>query len=346
MNSILFIISITIPLLIGFLAIRVAEGKKQIFCLSEKLVLSFPFGAGITAFYLFYISILGFNITIISTIPLFILSVLGILKFRQLKSKSSIYAVFKEKGCADKNSWKKTALLGFFGIVIAWKLFFMFFNATVIPPFFDDAITCWSYKAKVIYFNKSIELDPNNPLFLGGAYSHYPLGPSLFRVWISLIMGGWHESYIQLHSFIMLLCLVLFIFISLREYVSFFTRLISCYLIVSIPLLSIHAHAGYADIILSYYITVGFILFIKWFFAKENNILIIAAASMAAAIFTKNEGLVLYLPAALITLSYYCYKIAMKLDEKIKAVSIYMLTLCIVGGPWIVFKIVYSIPLW
>ena len=344
MNSVLFIISITIPLLIGFLAIRVAEGNKQIFCLSEKLALSFPFGAGIIAFYLFYISILGFNITIISTIPLFILSVLGILKFYQIKTKNNIDVILEE--CWGKQSWKKRVLLIVFSIIIVWKLSFMFFNTIVIPPFFDDAITCWSYKAKVIYFNKSIELDPNNPLFLGGAYSHYPLGPSLFRVWIALIMGGWHESYIQLHSFIMLLCLVLFIFISLREYVSFFTRLISCYLLVSIPLLSTHAHAGYADIILSCYITVSFILLMKWFFTKENNILIIAAASMAAAIFTKNEGLVLYLPAALITLSYYCYKIAMKLDEKIKAVSIYMLTLCIVGGPWIVFKIVYSIPLW
>jgi len=222
----------------------------------------------------------------------------------------------------------------------------MFFNAIVIPPIFDDAITCWSYKAKVIYFNKSIEMNPDNPLFLGGAYSLYPLAPSLFRVWIALIMGGWHEGYIQLHSLIILVSLLLLIFINLKEYTSFFMRVLSCYLIISVPLFSTHAYAGYADIILSCYITICFILLMKWYFTKENNILIIAAASMAMAIFTKNEGLVLYLPAALITFSYYCYKVAMKLDEKVKAVSLYILTLCIVAGPWIVFKIVYNIPLW
>jgi len=344
MNSVLLIISIITTALIGFLAVSVTERNKQIFNLSEKFALSFPLGAGIVAFYLFYISILGFDITIISTTPLFILSMFGILKLYKIRARHDSYVNYEE--CWSKQNWMKRTLLIIFSIIIVWKLSFMFFNAIVIPPFFDDAISCWSYKAKVIYVNKSIEMNPDNPLFLGGAYSLYPLAPSLFRVWIALIMGGWHEGYIQLHSFLILVSLLLVIFTNLREYTSFFTRVLSCYLIVSIPLFSTHAYAGYADIILSCYITVSFILLIKWFFTKENNILIIAAASMAVAIFTKNEGFVLYLPAALIIFSYYWYKIAMKLDEKIKAVSLYMLTLFIAGGPWIVFKIVYNIPLW
>ena len=390
MNSILFIISITTTALIGFFAVSVTERNKQIFSLPEKFALSFPLGAGIIAFYLFYISILGFNITIISTVPLFMLGMFGILKLytirqssnnlffspqrrrgaekrptdsmsltprlrvsavnfyflrmNQLRTRLDSFVNYEE--CWNKHSWIKRALLILFTITIVWKLSFMFFNAIVIPPIFDDAITCWSYKAKVIYFNKSIEMNPDNPLFLGGAYSLYPLAPSLFRVWIALIMGGWHEGYIQLHSLIILVSLLLLIFINLKEYTSFFMRVLSCYLIISVPLFSTHAYAGYADIILSCYITICFILLMKWYFTKENNILIIAAASMAMAIFTKNEGLVLYLPAALITFSYYCYKVAMKLDEKVKAVSLYILTLCIVAGPWIVFKIVYNIPLW
>jgi len=344
MNSVLFIMSIITTALIGFLAVSITERNKQIFNLPEKFAISFPLGAGIIAFYLFYISLLGLNITIISTIPLFILGMFGILKLYQTRPRHDSYINIEE--CWSKQSWIRRVLLILFTVTIVWKLSFMFFNAIVIPPFFDDAITCWSYKAKVIYFNKSLEMEPDNPLFLGGAYSLYPLAPSLFRVWVALIMGGWHEAYIQLHSFLILISLLLVIFTSLREYTSFFTRVLSCYLIVSIPLFSTHAYAGYADIILSCYITVSFILLMKWYFTKERNILIIAAASMAMAIFTKNEGFVLYLPAALITFSYYCYKIAMKFDEKVKAVSLYILTLCIVGGPWIVFKIVNKIPLW
>lgn len=344
MNSILFILSIAMAALIGYVALSATEGGKKIFTLPDKAALSFPLGASIIVFYLFYISILGFNITIISATPLFMLGMFGILKLCQIRTRLVSYVNFEE--CWSKQSWGKRALLILFSITIVWKLSFMFFNAIVIPPFFDDAISCWSYKAKVIYFSKSIEMNPDNPLFLGGAYSHYPLAPSLFRVWIALIMGGWHESYIQLHSFLILISLLLFIFLSLREYAAFFTRILSCYLIVSIPLFSTHAYAGYADIILSYYITVSFILLMKWFFTKESNILIIAAISMSSAIFTKNEGFVLYLPAVLITFSYYCYKIAMKLDEKVKAVSLFLLILCLVVGPWIVFKLVYNIPLW
>lgn len=344
MNSILFILSIIIAALIGFAAVSIAEGKKQIFSLLDKAALSFPLGAGIIAFYLFYISILGLDISITSATPLFILSSFSILKLYQVGT--GLYPYINYDECWRDQSRIKRLLLIIFTVTIVWKLSMMFFNAIVIPPFFDDAISCWSYKAKVIYLNKSIEMNPDNPLFLGGAYNHYPLGASLFRVWIALIMGGWHESYIQLHSFFILISLIMFIFMSLREYTSFFTRVLSSYLIVSIPLMTTHAYAGYADIIISCYITISLILLLKWYFIKERNILIVAAVSLASAIFTKNEGLVLYLPSALIILSYYCYKSNIKLDEKIQAVSIFLITLCLVGGPWIAFKVVYNIPLW
>lgn len=344
MNSILFIISVITTALIGFFALCVTEKNKQIFNLHEKFALSFPLGAGIIAFYLFYISVIGLNINLVSIIPLFIIGIFGILKIIQAKKGLDNYISLKEQWI--KLDWKNKGLLIIFTIAIIWKLSVMFFNAFVIPPFFDDAISCWSYKAKVIYFNSLLEMDPENPLFLGGAYSRYPLGSSLFRVWIATVMGSWQESYIQLHSFLMLISIILIVFINLQEYASLLTRMISSYVIASIPLFSTHAYAGYADIILSCYITVAFILLIKWFFQKENRILIIAGISMAMAIFTKNEGLVLYLPSFLLIFSFYCHKAKIRLYEQLKPLSLLLFTIFIIAGPWILFKIFYGIPLW
>ncbi len=341
----LFIISVIIPALVGATVIGIAERGKDTFSSLERLALAFPLGAGMVSFYLFGIALMGFDITRASTVPIFVLGVFGVWMLYQNKGASSTGSMVCLAPGATEGLWKRSLIFVFI-LLIAWKLSFTLFSAIVTPPLFWDNLTCWSYKAKVIYFNRSIDLDHSSKSFLGGAFSHYPLGPSLFRVWTALVMGGWHESYIQMHPFIILCCLLLLVFQALREYVSLFMSVLSCYLIVSIPLISIHAYSGYADIILGYYITGSFILLLKWFFAKKDVLLMVSAAFMAMAVFTKNEGLVLYLPSALLVLFYYLYKITLEFEKKVKSSILYTATVSILVAPWIVFKLLNKILLW
>ncbi len=350
MNSILFIISVIIPALAGFAVLSIAEQRKDAFVSMERLALSFPLGAGIVSFYLFGIALLGFGITLASTIPIFILGAYGIwMLIRSLALYKNATAVHHNKEpWSNETPWKKLLIFVFI-ILIGWKLSFILFGALTTPPIFWDALTCWNYKAKVIYFTGLIDLDPGSESFLGGGdpqYHNYPLAPSLFRVWTALVMGGWHENYIQMHSFILLACLLLLVFNCLQEYTSLFVSVLSCYILVSIPLVSVHASSGYVDIIISYYITGSFILLMKWFFAKKDSILIVSAAFMAIAVFTKNEGLVLYLPSSLVVFFYYLHRTPMEFEKKVKSIILYGATVSILTAPWIVFKLINNIPLW
>ena len=335
MRIFLFSIAILLPTLAGLIIVTRVD-RENFFRPTESLALSFSIGAGLLSFYLFLIGILGLSFSGFNIAPFFVLLAI-FAKPRHLKN-----LLISKRGISDSPlkcphwQWAVTITLL---ILIIWKIIFIFIALIASPTYFADAITHWNYRAKVIFFNNGLNMDPNSEDFLGSGIISYPLGVPIFKAWIALVMGQWVDLYINLYSFLIFVSLIMIFYSTIRRYTStYFVPLLSCYLIASLPFMPFHVYGGYSDIIVGYYFTASLLLLALWFSFQNRAAFSFSAILIAIGIFVKREGIALYLPIITLTLSFYLIKNKINWGKKVKYIVTYLAIVLFLAGPWLIFR--------
>src|SRR3990170_1983167 len=361
LDAALMFVALLLPSVTGF-AIIAATDKKGLIRGLERAALSFGIGAGCLSFYIFLLGVVGITYSFAALLPyfaagFFIIAALMKKQFLPFGTPASalggrrgsggqegLKALFT--GRAETSPEKTNSVEKILGVIflalIAVKLFLPLLNVFIWPPYFDDAVTTWDFKAKVIFTASGLGASGSEE-FLGGGLLNYPLGTPLFKAWMGIFAGTWTASLVHLYDFAIFASMAAVFYAFLRRHASFAIAAAFTYVLASIPLMSFHAHGGYADMAAGYYLLTSVLLLARWFQTGENSFLYLTAITSAAMTFTKNEGLVLYAPAIVLTFLFLIAKAGAPLRGKIKRIAVPCAVFLALAGPWLAVKALYGL---
>ncbi len=210
---------------------------------------------------------------------------------------------FIKRQLTNLSQWsllEKAAMLTFLLLLIV-RVGMAVWTVSTIPTYEFDAWNSWNLKAKVIYTEQTIPLQENGPFYLGGGITSYPLHDAMFKVWLATAAGEYQDRYVNLASVIYYLFLIAIFYFSLPAKMHRLIKIVATYALSSLPLLVIHSHVAYADLLFSIYLYIAVIALFYYIAGAGNSFFYLSGMGLAFSIWTKNEGLTIIFPLMVVT---------------------------------------------
>ena len=208
---------------------------------------------------------------------------------------------------SDLHGWQRALWLA----LLAWLTlrYTMLLGEVLIRPLYPwDAWTQWATKARVWFELRTMVpfvpltewLQPGSTGYIDSA-PHYPAMVSLLQVWSALLIGVWNDSLVNLAWWLTAVAFAFAIYGFLaRRGLQPIAALVVTWLVASLPILNVHvALAGYADLAMAAFLTVGVLAGLQWFSTRQWRDAVVAVLLLAACVTIKNPGkawLVVLLP--------------------------------------------------
>jgi hypothetical protein len=295
-------IGIGVPALNGWLALRVLEGAHPVLARWERWAIGAILGATLTVFIQFLL--LWSGIIGVNTAGLLMSSggttlVLGIVWLWQCKGLKGISIALPAS--APLPVWGRW-LAGIAAVWIVLKLCTGGFLLIMSPPYYDDVINNWNFRAKTLLHRNALTLtlDRGYGVVDTNTVTSYPPSIPLIKANMTILMGRWSEGLVNLPHIVWYALALVILFWQLRWRLSLGWGLVGTYLLSSIPLYLLHGSVAYADLFLSIHVLIAVSLCYRALIAADGaharSLLLIAALSAGLTAFTKNEGTVLLFP--------------------------------------------------
>jgi len=215
------------------------------------------------------------------------------------------------------------------------KIVWSFYSLAHLPVYFDDALNHWAGRGKAMLSGTNWSWDPESVYFMGKAFGEetQPLFLSIWRAINASLLGGYNDGLERVDGFILwMIILIITIHWVTRLTGKRWVGLLAATIISGMPLQTWHGTAGYAEVYVQVYL-----LLAVWALFKKKYIL--AGLLSAGLIWSKNEGLVIFVPCLavglLITL---LLDQSQTLKERITKFTKYNLSWLFLMLPWIIFK--------
>ncbi len=323
MNSLSFLISMLLPTAAGYVLVAREESLSP----SERLIVSFSLGTGLLSFYLFGLLRLDIPISALSILPFFVPFIcVGLYRRKELLKSRPL---FSSSPFADLSSGQKiisTLLVA----LIVWKIIFILFMICSGPVLFDDAYTTWNYKAKIIYYSSAADVTINGERIFQGPFPHYPLHLPIMRAWIAFVVGQWDETFVNLHSFVVFLCLITMAYEFLRKMIGSMRALLFTAILTGIPVLIYNVVSGYADLAVGYFFLAATIMLFYWQKTGRYRLLIYSGILLSTAMFSKLEGIAIVFPALFIALLSYLLTARQTWKDTLGSMGLFILSSALV----------------
>jgi hypothetical protein len=200
---------------------------------------------------------------------------------------------------SDLQGWQRTV----WRLLVAWlALRFALLLAEVWwrPLYPWDAWTQWGTKARVWFELRRLVPFVEISEWLGGtapngyldAAPHYPGTVPLFQVWAALLIGRWDDALANLPWWVMGVAFAVAFYGGLRR-LDFdpVVAIIGSAIVMSLPILNVHiALAGYADLPMAAYLTLGTLAALQAIRARSLTDAAVALVMLAACVLVKNPG--------------------------------------------------------
>jgi hypothetical protein len=210
-----------------------------------------------------------------------------------------IRSVARALGGSGLEGWQRTA----WRILVAWlALRFALLLAEVWwrPLYPWDAWTQWGTKARVWFELRSLVpfvtvsewLSRTVPNGYIDAAPHYPATVPLFQVWAALLIGRWDDALVNLPWWMTGVAFSAAFHGALRR-IGFapIIAILGTAIVMSLPILNVHiALAGYADLPLAAYLTLGTLAALHAVRARSPVDAGLALVVLAASVLVKNPG--------------------------------------------------------
>jgi hypothetical protein len=292
----------------------------------NSILIPFILGLGFLPLFLFYLSFAGFELNNqnIAIIWIFF-SALSFLLMLLHKRKGKKQEIKREKSECQKEKLKPITIL--LCLVIMVAIAFAFFYSLSKPLDTHDALYHWGYKAKVLYFERTIKsssfTDFSGSIVRIQTHPDYPLLVPFLEFHISVSIGKYDDRLIKaLFPFSFLLLILLYWRFN-RKFFSLDFSLLSTIFIISIPLIYYQEQirsilpdyqnvilGGNADLPLALFYTASSFYLFQWIKNRHFGDILMAALFSSFGCFTKNEGLMLISSSwlALIIITIFCFK--------------------------------------
>ncbi|MBU1164181.1 glycosyltransferase family 39 protein [Patescibacteria group bacterium] len=335
-------ISYLVPWYLGWVVVSLLDKHDNLAYL-YKLAVSFLIGIGLMTTIIFIYTWTGGNLVGRTLLPMMITPIilLEIIHFK-FKSEFSFKKCYKEvKKIKEIIKWKKLNLI-LLTLLVIYVLSQSVLGAYQIihnPTYDFDAWNNWNLRPKVIYTQHQLPMNKPNEFFLGGGIKSYPLNDPLLKVWQASLLTKWNENVINLYSLVFYIALIFLFYQSLPKIFSRTIKLISTYLLASLPFLVLHSRIAYADLEITSFIFLAYSALFMYLQTRDKPYLYISAFGLAFSIWTKNEGFALVLPSLIIFMIFLVISKQLRFKTSIK----YLLTSLFIVSPWLLFRWLYDL---
>ncbi len=349
MTLLSLLVGFLLPTLTGWTVLQSLEGTHPVLFPLERTALGCILGLVLSMFLVFVVHVTtGAPLTLMTFLIVQAsgLLMLGIL-FLQRHVAGSTHPV-----AAHAEDYMPEWLKHICGILLLWiTIKTMVAGVTFLlltPSYFDDSITNWNLRGKVFFYDHALTLvmPAESPITSPRGISSYPPSVPMMKTWLALVAGRWDEPLINSIHIVWYVCALILVFFAVRRYASHAWGLFAVYLLGSIPLYLMHGTNAYADAFLSVHIFASISMLLHAARAHHAQARMsyfrIAALCIAVLPFTKNEGMIVYLPPLLLILCLILWQLKRSQQltgrDVMQVLLWHIVGLVLIAGPWLAFK--------
>ncbi|MBU0766601.1 hypothetical protein KKF55_02350 [Patescibacteria group bacterium] len=356
MSSIWIIPGLALPTVIGWLILRILEGKTPVLFKWERWIMGFVLGLTFTMFITFLIHItteMPLNRMGYLGVQLVLTLLIGIvwkIKVPSTKCQTNILTWNLELGTWNLELSRPLKII--ISILLTWTIVKILLTGVTFllltPPFLGDTVDNWNLRGKIFFSEQKIVLSYPNPKgeLATGEINTYPPAVPMTKASFASIAGTWSEPLVNVVHLLWYLAAIALLFFSLRRVTSTLWSLGGTYILASLPLYLIHGTNPYADVYLSVHIFTAISMLFHAITTNDSSqrqsFLRLSAFATAILPFTKNEALIIHTPTILlvlvISLLWMKRKKTMSRNECVQTLLWYAGLLAAVAIPWIAFK--------
>jgi len=342
--------AILMPTTLGVFIVTALSSKDSGQNFTGLLSLGFGVGMGLVTYIIFIISLfdIPFSFTMISSIQ----TVLAVMLLTAtIRSGFPAWTFSQSPAQAPplKYSKSKVFIVSLLTVWLFLKLIFVIHENTLWPVHGWDSWTNWSSGAKYFFYERGLNLNPQDEYFFGKGYRTflaYPIHIPLMQVWVSLCIGEIHEAHMKIWSAFYFIAIIGLLYSSVKRESNHLIALIASLLLAGVPLLTYHGTSAYADLPLSYYSLASTVCLWQCIRSSKNDIssnykmLALTGLFSGLCIWTKVEGLFFALSNAFVL---FIYLVTEK--KPIKEYLVFMIPIFAITVPWFIFLYVSDISL-
>ncbi|MFA6321075.1 MAG: hypothetical protein WCY36_04375 [Candidatus Omnitrophota bacterium] len=270
--------------------IVIAYDRKDILSEPELAGLAYLFGIGAIALELFLFGLFKMKfVTAHILLPWVLLAIINIPRFK---------ARFRKNNAIRPAILKIKLPEMIIAALLIFVVCYAFFIALIRPVESYDAVAIWSLKAKVIYMAGTVPPDFFNIIGAGyqGAHPDYPLLLPLSQVWFYTFIGNFNDHLVKVLFPLNFLAFLIVFYMFLRKAgAERIFAMIFTFLLASVRQFFNYATNGYADMQIAIYASLTFLALYLWIKTKSNVYFWTAFFACLFAMWTKNEGSVVFL---------------------------------------------------
>lgn len=349
MSILAFIIGILFPTVNGTVLVRLIEGHTPSLARTERITIGCMLGMTLMMLIVFIgHTLVRVPLTLWTFVIVHILCSV-ILLYLWAKHKLSILERSTDFPASQPLSTTAKILCGILG---AWIVVKIVMTSSVFllltPTYLDDTLDNWNLRGKVFFYDHAITL-----VMPGEDAAHSPLGVSsypptvpLLKSWLAFLAGNWSDALVNSIHVVWYIAALILIYFAIRRHANVLWSCLGTYILASIPLYLMHGTNPYADAFVSVHIFIAISMLFHASVATTDHarstFLKISALAAALLPFTKNEGLLVYLPPllVLVALLTWIWKKKQILSNK-KIIQTYVLyagLIALLSLPWLLFK--------
>lgn len=344
MTALLILIGLGLPALNGWMLLGILQGTAPVLYKTERIALGFLAGMTIAMFVTFCIHIV-FGL-LLSLWAYFLIQVIALVpKLLLMRWKGIPLLNDRAPLPAERPStWVKIAIaiLGAWTVLKVSVLSVTFLFLT--PTYFDDTVDNWNLRAKVFYHTQTLELSLPGKGDGPADVSSYPPTVPMAKAWMAQV-AGWSDAAVNSVHLAWFLCALALLYFGLRRCLTRAWSLFGLYVATSMPLYIMHGTNTYADVFLGAHVFAAILyLFLAMRAEGDERMALARIGGIAAALlpFTKNEGLLVYLPPVLLLLALFVAAelrhTRMSPKEALNIALWYAIPTFTVLVPWITYK--------
>ncbi|MBL7068765.1 MAG: glycosyltransferase family 39 protein [Candidatus Omnitrophica bacterium] len=217
---------------------------------------------------------------------------------------------------------------------IAIEVFYSFFRALIKPLESYDGIAIYAVRAKVFYEAGGIPQDFFNVITKLFPNSSYPPLLPISESWIYAFMGNFNDLLVKIIFPLYFIAILVVFYFALKELFGRRSALIFTFILAAIPQFNKFSSIGYADFILTFYFTAGFLYLFNWMRTRRVRYLILSAVLLGLSCWTKTEGWALFLACAFILFLFVSLNLKGERKGYLKLI-LFISAVLVIGLPWV-----------
>ncbi len=343
------LIGLLLPSVTGYLLTRGLEGREPVLSLPERLGLTLLLGPTGT---MWVTALLHLWTGIPVSLTLFFgVQIVALALAAGLVWKRGVALWVTRERQAAAPLWLSGLLWLLLGLSIVKVIVAASVLTFSVPTFFDDARDNWNYRGKLIAITQQIPTAIPGEEEAGGGVASYPATLPLMKAWLADLNGNWSDALANGVQLTWLLSVTLLVSGAVARRRGRTWGQVAAIALLGLPLLVMHGLHAYADLFLAAHALAVILTLFEASQAKDRTALrswlLLGIALIALLPATKNEGLAVFLPSALLLLGWTLWR-QVRLGLLETRDLTHTLSLLGVLGllgtvPWLVFKLQHGL---